>query len=107
VRLGEKNWPCLGALVLLYLQTVYGDIHTSPTLFGNSWPSPLLGDINKYQNSTTVQEWDELQKNKKRRKKEKKAGIETISDIEGGEDGNVCEYSLSQLMADCGETAAL
>jgi hypothetical protein len=41
------------------------------------------------------------------RKKEKKDGIETISDIEDGEDGNVCEYGLAQLMADCGETAAL
>jgi hypothetical protein len=55
----------------------------------------------------TLEEWDELQKNKKRRKKEKKAGIETISDIEDGEDGNICEYGLSQLMADCGETAGV
>jgi hypothetical protein len=55
----------------------------------------------------TLEEWEELQKNKKRRKKEKKAGIETISDIEDGEDGNICEYGLAQLMADCGETAAL
>jgi hypothetical protein len=56
----------------------------------------------------TLEEWDELQKKKKKhRKKEKKDGIETISDIEDGEDGNVCEYSLAQLMADCGETAAL
>jgi hypothetical protein len=37
----------------------------------------------------------------------RKRGIETISDIEDGEDGNVCEYGLAQLMADCGETAAL
>jgi hypothetical protein len=55
----------------------------------------------------TLEEWDELQKNKKHRKKEKKDGIETISNIKDGEDGNVCEYGLAQLMADCGETAAL
>jgi hypothetical protein len=55
----------------------------------------------------TLEEWDELQKNKKCRKKEKKAGIETISDTEDGEDGNICEYGLSQLMADCGETAGV
>jgi hypothetical protein len=55
----------------------------------------------------TLEEWDELQKNKKCRKKEKKDGIETISDIKDGEDGNICEYGLAQLMADCGETATL
>jgi hypothetical protein len=59
----------------------------------------------------TLEEWDELQNNKKHSKKhskkEKKDGIETISNIKDGEDGNVCEYSLAQLMADCGETAAL
>ena len=34
-------------------------------------------------------------------------GVEAISDIEDGEDGNVCQYSLAQLMADCGAVANL
>jgi hypothetical protein len=56
----------------------------------------------------TLEEYeDDYRRIRSTERRRKRTGIETISDIEDGEDGNVCEYGLSQLMADCGETAAL